>query len=195
MDELEEKRGLGGKPQALQVERRGPDWNRERVGDRLARWLRARGKHPCLRIESPILHLLGEAHGAREVAFDAREEDERATAPRALDALLADQLAQRAPDGDQTAAVTLGEFALGGKPVASLPFTLAVERCAEVEIDLVVQGDRTLLELVARHITSPGRGVVDARIDDKVISNLSSDRHRPSPIGVSLEDRWAPRSR
>src|SRR5438034_610865 len=54
MDQLEEKRGLGGKPQALQVERRSPERNRERVGDRLARWLRACGKHPCLRIEAPI---------------------------------------------------------------------------------------------------------------------------------------------
>ena len=33
-----------------------------------------------------------------------------------------------------------------------------VERRAEVKVDLVMQGDRALLELVTRHATSPGQG-------------------------------------
>ena len=81
--------------------------------------------------------------------------DERAAAAGPLEALLAGQLAQRAPDGDQAAAVALRELALGRQPVAGAPFA-RVEGGAQVEIDLVVQRDGSELEPEACHAVASG---------------------------------------
>ena len=77
-------------------------------------------------------------------------QDERAAAARPLESLLADQLAERPPDGDQAAAVALRQVALGGQPVARAPLAL-VEGGLQVQVDLVVERDRAELESVTCH--------------------------------------------
>ena len=97
-----------------------------------------------------LLHLLGERHRAVEVEVDRRAGDERAPAAGPLEAALAGQVAERAADGDQAAAVALGQLALGRQPVARAPFA-RVERGAQVKIDLVVERDRARQEPEACH--------------------------------------------
>ena len=87
---------------------------------------------------------------AGEVEVDPWREHEGALPARPRDALLADELVQRAADGDQAAAVPLRELPLRGYLVARPPVA-AVQRPAQVEIDLVVQGDRTQLEPETGH--------------------------------------------
>ena len=69
---------------------------------------------------------------------------------RPLEAALAGQVAEGAADGDQAAAVALGELALGGQPVAGAPFA-RLEGGAQVKIDLVVERDRARQEPEACH--------------------------------------------
>ena len=78
------------------------------------------GRHP------PTPHLIGEAKAAGEVMVHPRTENSGPPAADALDALLASEIRERAPHGDQAAAVLVGQVALGRQPVAGLPF-LGVE--------------------------------------------------------------------
>ena len=99
---------------------------------------------------------------------------------------------ERAPDGDEAAAVALRQVALRGQPVARAPLTL-VEGGLQVQVDLVVQRDRAELESETCHRAGRTSGdgcrlsgalaAIDARatagleagaIADNVISNLSS---------------------
>ena len=120
---------------------------------------------------------------AREVAVDARAEDERAAAAGPFEPLLAGQLAERPADGDEAAAVALREVALRGEPVAGTPFA-RIQGRAQVKVDLVVQRDRAELESEAGHRAgrTSGRrgwgiaGLVQATIADNVISNRVKPR-------------------
>ena len=104
------------------------------------------------RVEAATPHLLGEAHRARDVAVDPWLEDERAASTRPFDPTLADELAQGVTDGDQAAAVTLGELPFGGHAVAWTPLS-GIERGLQVPEDLVVQWDWATFQLKARHAT------------------------------------------
>ena len=78
------------------------------------------------------LHLLGEAQGAGEVDVHPRREDECAAPAGAFESQFANELAQRAPDGDQAAAIAEGEVALGRQAIAGSPFA-RVEGRLQVE--------------------------------------------------------------
>ena len=87
-----------------------------------------------------------------------------------------DEFAQRPPDGDEAAAVALGQITLRRQPVAGLPLG-GVEPRLQVEIDLVVEWDRAELETKTGHRAvgtsgggSAGPGLVRAAIADNVIS-------------------------
>ena len=69
---------------------------------------------------------------------------------RALEPPLAGELAQRAPDGDQAAAVARASSRSVGRRSPGAPLA-GVERRAQVEVDLVVQRDGTELESEAGH--------------------------------------------
>ncbi len=87
-----------------------------------------------------------------DVAVDPRLEDERAASTRPFDPTLADELAERVTDGDQAAAIALGELSLGGHAVARTPLS-GIERGLQIPKDLVVQWDWATFQLKARHAT------------------------------------------
>ena len=150
VDLLEQERLAAGDPQPLEVERRRARLDPERRRDDLAGRLGPGADQARLRVEAAVLHLLGEAERAGEVALDPRREDGRAAAAGPLDPALAGQLGERPPDGDQAAAVALGELALRREEIAGTPFAV-VERRAQVQVDLVMQRDGTELESETGH--------------------------------------------
>ena len=85
-----------------------------------------------------------------DVAVDARMEDERAAASSPLQALFTDQLAEGPSDGDQAAAVALGEVPFRRQLVARDPLA-GVKGGLQVQVDLVVQRDGAVSELESRH--------------------------------------------
>ena len=104
------------------------------------------------RVEAAALHLLGEAQRPVEVEVDRAGDDERAAATGPLQAPLADQVAERAADGDQAAAVARRRArarAAAGRRRCHSPASRAR---AQVEVDLVVQRDRTQLRSRKRAI-------------------------------------------
>src|SRR5512147_234884 len=149
-DLLEQERLAIGQAEPLEVERRRPELDVERRGDRLAGRLGS-GRHEArLRIQAASLHLLGERQVPGEVPVDPGMEDERAATAGPLQASLADELAERPPDGDEAAAVADRQVALGREPVAGLPLA-RVEGGLEVQVDLVVERDRAELESETGH--------------------------------------------
>ena len=177
VDLLEQERLAIGQPQPLQVEGRRAELEPEGRRDGLAGRLGPRTDQPGLRVETARLHLLGEAQGTGEIDVDPGCEDECSAAASPLEPAFADQLAHRAPDGDQAAAIASGELALGREPVAGAPFR-CVEGGLQIEIDLVMERDRAELESEARHrrgwtsgMDRDGSGLAGARIADNVISN------------------------
>ena len=77
-------------------------------------------------------------------------EHERAAAARPFEPLLAGQLAQGAPHGDQAAAVARRQVAFRRQAIAGLPLA-RIQRREQVQIDLVMQRDRAELESEAGH--------------------------------------------
>ena len=77
-------------------------------------------------------------------------EDERAAASSPLQALFTDELAEGTSDGDQAAAVALGEIPFRRQLVARLPFA-RVQGGLQVQVDLVVQRDGAEFEPEASH--------------------------------------------
>ena len=151
VDLLEQERLAAGEAEPLEVERRRAELELERVRRPPRRPIPAEprssrvvGSRPRVCISSVKLRL------PPKFELEAGMEDERAAAAGPLDALLAGELRERPPDGDQAAAVALGELALGRQPVARLPLA-RVERGHQVEIDLVVQRDGTELEPETGH--------------------------------------------
>ena len=108
------------------------------------------GDQARLGVEAARLHLLGERELAGEVAIDPGVQDERAAPARPLQPALADQLAERAPDGDQAAAIARRQVALGRQAIAGPPLA-GVEGGLQVQVDLVVQRDRAELESETGH--------------------------------------------
>src|SRR4051812_32878415 len=102
---LEEVRLAIGHPEAFPVERRRVGLEAEGLGDVRCRRLRSRRHEPGRWVEAAALHLLGEGHLPGEVEVDAWRQHERALAARPLDPLLADELVERTPHGDQAAAI------------------------------------------------------------------------------------------
>ena len=87
---------------------------------------------------------------AVERPLDAGRQDEGAAPAGPFEATLAGELVERAPDGDQAAAVATGQLAFGWESVARLPLA-GVDGGLQVQVDLVVQRDGTELQSVARH--------------------------------------------
>jgi hypothetical protein len=150
VDLLEEERLSAGQPETLEIEGRRAELEIEGRGDSLTCRLRPSGDQARRRIESAGQHLIGEAAIATEVQVEARMENERSAPSRPLDPLLASQLRERAPDGDQAAAISLSQFAFGREPVARPPL-IGIESGDQVEVDLVVERDGTELEPEAGH--------------------------------------------
>jgi hypothetical protein len=150
VDLLEEERLAASEPEPLDVQRRRAELELEARGDRLASGLGPRRDQPGGRVEAAGMHLVGEAPVATEVQVETAMEDERSAAARSLDALLAGELGQCAPDGDQAAAVLRRELALRRQPVARFPL-VGIQSGHKVEIDLVVQRDGTELEPETGH--------------------------------------------
>ena len=117
VDLFEQERFPRGDPEALDVDDRRADLEVQRACDDLAGRLWPGRHEPCLGVEAAALHLLGEAQGVGEVAFDTRLERERAAPPGPLEASLARELAERPPDRDEAAVVADAQFALGRQPV------------------------------------------------------------------------------
>ena len=117
-----------------------------------------------------------------------RPADERPAAAGALDPGLAGQLQEGAPDGDQAAAVAGRQLALGGQPVARSPLA-AVERCPQVEVDLMMERHGPGVEVERGHLT-PGIES-DAAVADNVISNLGQPAGRLSSPMAAGGTRWA----
>ena len=80
VDLLEQERLAAGDPQPLDVQGGRAGLDPERRGHDLAGRLRPRRDQARLRIEAAVLHLLGEAERAGEVALDPGREDDRAAA-------------------------------------------------------------------------------------------------------------------
>ena len=108
------------------------------------------GDQPGRGIEALATHLLGEAHHTQERELDGRTRHERATTTGPLQASLPDEVGERSPDGDEAAAVLVGEAPLGGQPVAGLPLPI-IEGTTEVQVHLVVQRHRAGLQATTRH--------------------------------------------
>ena len=134
----------------LEIEDRGARFELEGGRHGHAGRFGAGGDDPGGRSHPAELHLLGEGEVTLEVAVDARVEDERASASCPLQPLLEDEIAERAPDRDQAAAVALGEVTFGRQLVARPPLT-GVERSAKIQVDLVVERHRSELETEACH--------------------------------------------
>ncbi len=77
-------------------------------------------------------------------------EHERAPTTRPLHPALANQLAERPPDGDQAAPVARRQVALGRKTIAGAPLGV-VEGGLQVQVDLVAQRDGAELESETGH--------------------------------------------
>ena len=137
-DLLEEERRIAGAPKSLEEDDRGPGLDAEggRVG--LRRWLDPRGQQARPRLEAAQLHLLREADRRGQLADDTWRLDERAPAAGPLEAILAGEVGQRTPHGDEAAAVLLGELTLRRKPIPDRPLAL-VDSGSQVEIDLMVE--------------------------------------------------------
>src|SRR4029077_698770 len=141
------------------------------------------------RFETAQFHLLGKAERRGELADDPGRHDERASAPGPLDPLLAGEVRERATDGDETAAVLTGEFALRWQALADPPVS-SLDRGAQVEIDLVVERDRSGLESVAcqpcpRRERGPAgwwRSDRDALLI-RLYANILAERARVNPLG------------
>ena len=149
-DLLEEERLAVGHAQALEVDDGRADRDVQGLRDARVSGHRAGRDDARRRVVAEALHLFGERHRAVEVEVDRGAGHERAAAAGPLQAVLARQVAERAPDGDQAAAVPLGQLALGRQPVAGAPFA-RLERGAQVKIDLVVERDRARQEPEACH--------------------------------------------
>ena len=121
VDHLQEERVAVGDAQPLEIERRRARFEGQGRRHGLAGGFRPGRDEARHRIQPTALHLGRERQRFGEVALDALWQHGRPPAAGALDATLADELAQGAPDGDQAAAVVLGEVALRGQPVAGLP--------------------------------------------------------------------------
>src|SRR5690349_533820 len=134
--------------EALEVDRRLARLQRERRRDRTGCCLGPGRDEAGLGIEAALAHLLGEACSSGDVAVEPGPEDERAASARPLDATLAHEFVQRAPDRDEAAAVVTCELTLGGELRTRRPAPL-VQGATQVEIDLMVQRDRTELETKA----------------------------------------------
>jgi hypothetical protein len=142
VDLLEQVWLTAGEAEALEIQRGRAGLEAQGRRDTHRRRLGAGGDQARLRIEATLLHLVGEAGTARDVALQARSKDVRAASAGALDAALLGELAQGAADGDQADAVLPSQLALRGQAIARLPRAI-VQRSAQVEVDLVVHGDRT----------------------------------------------------
>ncbi len=153
MDLLEQEWLATAQSESLDVQRGRARLELEGRCHRLTGRFRASRDQSRLRVQTAGLHLVGEAPGIREVAIDPRAEDVGAAALGPFDPLLARQLRQRAPDGDQAAAIAQRQFALRREAVAGLPVT-GLEGRAQVEVDLVMQRDGADLETETCH--SPG---------------------------------------
>jgi hypothetical protein len=151
-DKLQQEWLVVGKPQALEEDERRSDPHAERRGGGLTRRLLPGGDQARCGLHTAALHLLREAEATGEVAIHAGCEDGGPAPAGALDAALARQFGERVPDRDQAAAVALGEFPLRRETVAGAPLA-AVERGGQVEIDLVMQRNRSGLEPEPRHPT------------------------------------------
>ena len=120
-DLLEQERHLRGAPATLQEDHGRAGRQAERLGDGLARGFARAREQLGPRVEAAQLHLLGEAERRCQVAHDPRGRHERAPAAGPLEALLASEIGERTADGDEAAAVALGELALRRQPVARPP--------------------------------------------------------------------------
>ena len=133
------------------------------------------------------LHLLREAERGGQVAHDARRRDERAPAAGPLQALLAGQVGEGPAHRDEAAAVALGELPLGRQPVPDRPLA-RLDPGAQVDVDLVVQRDRSGLEL---ETCQPGSSQgPPLEVAHKVICNrrrrCQSPRHPGGDTGRSF---------
>src|SRR5262245_3905029 len=151
VDLLEEQRLAAGQPEAFEVERRRAGLELQGVRDGLAGGFAPRGDDLRLGVQAVILHLAGERLAAAEVQLEPGMEDVRAAPAGPLDAPLTCELREGATNGDQAAAVALGELTFRGQPVVRLPLA-GVERRGKVEVDLVVQRDGTDDEPEAGHV-------------------------------------------
>ena len=79
--------------------------------------------------------------------------------PRVRSMTLAGQFVEGATDGDEAAAIEVGQVPFGRDAVTRLPAT-GVQRAAQVEIDLVVERHRTELETDAGQRDGPPPGRV-----------------------------------
>jgi len=112
---------------------------------------------PRLRGVATFAHLLGKAHRAGAVEVDPRREDVGAAAPDSLDPLLAGELVEGSSNGDDRAAVAGRELALWRDSVAGLQL-IGIERSLQVQVDLVMQRNRTELQAVVGQLRVEPRG-------------------------------------
>ena len=143
---LLEQDGLAvGQAQPLDVQGGRSRFQLEGRGDGRTGRLGPRADEPRLGVEAAAQHLLAEALRVRQVTVDARRDDGGAASSGTQQASLAGQLAQRAADGDEAAAVAAGQLALRWQQLVGAPLA-GVQRAAQVEIDLVVQRDGAELQ-------------------------------------------------
>ncbi len=141
---------------ALEVVDRGTRRDRERCGDSGCRGLPPRGHNGRVRLQAAGAHLVDKAGARRNVPDDRGPADERASAAGTFQASLMGELREGSPDGDEAAPVALHQRALRGELIARAPDPV-VEGRAQVEVDLVMQRDRSGFEAEPRHASRRAR--------------------------------------
>ena len=128
IDLLQQQRLSVGEAEPFEVQGRRGHHELERFGHLLACSLGPGGDHPGLRVQAAGLHLVGEAHRSGEVTLYRGPEDGGAPVLASAADVARGQLGQGSSDGDQAAAVAVGQLALGRKTVTGRPFP-GLESC------------------------------------------------------------------